>query len=98
MVTRSTEYFRTHGFLDYGFVYSEGACLLDLLARRMGSGRFRAALRAYALANRYGWSTAAEFRAAMDAASPVDLGPLWARYGVADQYAVVRARWRGRAL
>ena len=41
---------------------------------------FDAALRDYALANRYGWSTAAEFRAAMDAASPVPLDDLWRRY------------------
>ncbi len=44
--------------------------------------RFGAALRAYADANRYGWSTGAEFRAAMDAASPVALGDLWRRYRV----------------
>jgi hypothetical protein len=49
----------------------------------MGRRRFEAALRAYALANRYGWSTAAEFRAAMDAASPVSLADLWRRYRVA---------------
>ena len=48
----------------------------------MGRARFAAALRAYADANRYGWSTAAEFRAAMDAASPVPLGDLWRRYRV----------------
>ena len=36
----------------------------------------------YALANRYGWSTAAEFRAAMDAASAAPLEDLWRRYRV----------------
>ena len=49
----------------------------------MGSGVFDRALRAYAIANRYGWSTAAKFRAAMDAASPVSLAGLWRRYRVA---------------
>ena len=44
--------------------------------------RFDAALRDYALAHRYGWSTGAAFRAAMDAASPVPLGDLWRRYRV----------------
>ena len=44
--------------------------------------RFDAALRGYALAHRYGWSTGAAFRAAMDAASPVPLGDLWTRYRV----------------
>ena len=48
----------------------------------MGAARFDAALRGYALAHRYGWSTGAAFRAAMDAASPVPLGDLWTRYRV----------------
>ena len=59
---------------DYGIVYYEGACLLDVLRDRMGADRSTPALRDYAIANRYGWSTAAKFRAAMDAASPVPLG------------------------
>ena len=48
----------------------------------MGRAVFDAALRDYALANRYGWSTAAEFRAAMDAASAEPLEDLWRRYRV----------------
>ena len=82
LVTRGTAYFRGRRLGRYGAIYSEGACLLDLLRKRMGSALFDDALRAYALANRYGWSTAAEFRAAMDAASPVGLGDLWRRYRV----------------
>jgi hypothetical protein len=82
MVTRGVDFFRGSRRRQYGRVYSEGACLLDLLRKRMGAARFDAALRDYALANRYGWSTAAEFRAAMDAASPVGLGDLWRRYRV----------------
>ena len=81
-LTRGTAYFRARGFGGYGLVYSEGACLLDLLRKRIGREAFRAALRDYALANRYGWSTAAEFRAAMDAVSPVPLDDLWRRYRV----------------
>jgi hypothetical protein len=83
LVTRSVASFRGRGLVDYGAVYFEGACLLDVLRDRMGAARFDAALRGYALANRYGWSTAAEFRAAMDAASPVPLADLWRRYRVA---------------
>jgi hypothetical protein len=83
LVTRGTAFFREHGFDGYGAIYFDGACLLDLVRDRMGRRRFEAALRAYALANRYGWSTAAEFRAAMDAASPVSLADLWRRYRVA---------------
>jgi hypothetical protein len=82
LVTRGVDSFRGRGVLRYGEVYSEGACLLDLLRERMGRARFEQALRDYAIANRYGWSTAAEFRAAMDAASPVALGDLWRRYRV----------------
>jgi hypothetical protein len=82
LVTRGTAYFRARDFAGYGEVYAEGACLLDVLRKRIGAARFDAALRNYALANRYGWSTAAEFRAAMDAVSPVSLADLWRRYRV----------------
>jgi hypothetical protein len=82
LVTRGTAFFRSRGYRGYGAIYAEGACLLDLLRKRMGADRFGEALRGYALANRYGWSTAAEFRAAMDAASPVALDDLWRRYRV----------------
>ena len=82
LVTRDIGFFRRRSFEGYVLVYSEGACLLDVLRRRMGRPVFDAALRRYALDNRYGWSTAAEFRAAMDAASPVPLDDLWRRYRV----------------
>jgi hypothetical protein len=82
LVTRGVAFFRGRRLLDYGAIYSEGACLLDVLRKRMGAERFESALRDYALANRYGWSTAAKFRAAMDAASPVPLADLWSRYRV----------------
>jgi hypothetical protein len=81
-VTRGVLFWR-HRLDAYGsVVYLEGACLLDLVERRMGRRAFRAALRRYAIDQRYGWSTAARFRAAMDAASPVGLGDLWRRYDV----------------
>jgi len=82
LVTRDTAHFREREFRGYDRIYSEGACLLDLLRERIGRDSFRDALREYALVNRYGWSTAAEFRAAMDAVSPVPLGDLWRRYRV----------------
>jgi hypothetical protein len=80
-VTREIDFFRDPNE-HYELVYSEGACLLDMLRARMGHRRFRAALRAYALANRYGWSTGAEFRNAMDILSPVPLSDLWQLYRV----------------
>jgi hypothetical protein len=82
LVTRDTAFFRRRHYAGYGEIYSEGACLLDVLRKRMGSAVFDAALRGYALTNRYGWSTAAKFRAAMEAASPVALDDLWRRYRV----------------
>jgi hypothetical protein len=82
IVTRDIGFFRRRGFDGYGLVYAEGACLLDVLRARMGRAVFDAALRQYALDNRYGWSTGAEFRAAMDAASPAPLDDLWRRYRV----------------
>jgi hypothetical protein len=82
LVTRDIGFFRRHGLNAYGYVYTEGACLLDVLRERMGRAVFGAALRKYALDNRYGWSAGAEFRAAMDAASPAPLGDLWRRYRV----------------
>jgi hypothetical protein len=81
LVTRGVDFFRGRVF-DYVAVYVQGACLLDLLRKRMGRARFERALREYALANRYGWSTAEKFRAAMDAASPVSLTGLWRRFRV----------------
>jgi hypothetical protein len=82
-VTRGVSYYRGGRSAAYGIIYYEGACLLDVLRERMGRAVFDRALREYALANRYGWSTAAKFRAAMDAASPVSLAALWRRYRVA---------------
>ena len=81
LTTRGVDFWRKR-LLRYGVVYYEGACLLDLLERRMGRPLFRATLRDYAIANRYGWSTAEEFRAVMDAASPSGLGDLWRRFGI----------------
>jgi hypothetical protein len=82
LVTRDIRFFRTRDFAGYGAIYSEGACLLDLLRMRMGAAVFDRALRDYALANRDGWSTASEFRAAMDAAAAAPLEDLWRRYRV----------------
>ncbi len=80
-VTRGVDFFRGHP-VDYGAVYFEGACMLDRLEHRMGRRTFRAALRDYAIAHRYGWSTGAAFRAAMNAATGKPLGALWRRYRV----------------
>ena len=83
LVTRGVDFFRGRRIVAYGFVYFEGACLLDVLRKRMGARAVRrraARLRARATAT--AGRPAPQFRAAMDAASPVPLGDLWRRYRV----------------
>jgi hypothetical protein len=86
LLTRGVDYWAKHPRRS-GDVYVEGACLLSLLERRLGSARFRTALRAYALAHRYGWHTAASFQAAMDAAAGESgaLDDLWFDFGLPRQ-------------
>lgn len=82
LLTRGVDYWDAHR-RAYITVYFDGACLLQLLDQRMGHARFRAALKAYALAHRYGWHTAAAFMAAMGAAAaPVSLADLWFDFGL----------------
>ena len=83
LLSRGVDYWDAHR-RSYVVVYFEGACLLQLLDRRLGHARFRAALKAYALAHRYGWHTAAAFMAAMDAAAgrPGALDDLWFDFGL----------------
>jgi aminopeptidase N len=63
-------------------VYLIGPCMLTDLETTLGSDRMLAMLKSYATAHRYGISTPAEFRDAAQAASPVDLTPLWDRWRV----------------
>ena len=83
LLSRAVGYWAEHQ-RSYIAVYFEGACLLQLLDRRIGHEQFRAALKAYALAHRYGWHTAAAFMAAMDAAAPAPgaLDDLWFDFGL----------------
>jgi hypothetical protein len=83
LLTRDVDYWDKHQ-RSYIVVYFEGACLLQQLDRRIGHAQFRAALKAYALAHRYGWHTAAAFMAAMDAAAPTPgaLDDLWFDFGL----------------
>jgi hypothetical protein len=86
LLPRGVDYWDTHQ-RSYITVYYEGACMLQLLDRRIGHERFRAALKAYAIAHRYGWHTAATFMAAMDAAAgtPGALNDLWFDFGLSTQ-------------
>jgi hypothetical protein len=86
LLTRGVDYWAQHQ-ARYIVVYFQGACLLQLLEQRLGAPTFRAALRAYAIAHRYGWHTAASFQAAMDAAAddPARLDDLWFDFGLPTQ-------------
>jgi Peptidase family M1 domain len=83
LLSRGVDYWDAHQ-PSYIVVYFEGACLLQLLDRRIGHARFSAALKAYAIAHRYGWHTAAAFMTAMNAAagSPGALDDLWFDFGL----------------
>jgi hypothetical protein len=74
------DYWETNS--TYGVVYLVGACMMFDLEQTLGSDRMLAMLRRYVAGQRYGISTPAEFRAAAQAASPVDLTPFWANWRV----------------
>ena len=85
LLSRGVDYWDGHQ-RSYVTVYFQGACLLQLLDGRIGHAQFRGALKAYALAHRYGWHTAAAFMAAMDAAAPPGaLDDLWFDFGLSTQ-------------
>jgi hypothetical protein len=63
----------------YETIYIQGGNLLDYVRRRMGSGVFWSAIRAYVADHRFGLSTTQELLTALDDATPLDLGALFAR-------------------
>ncbi|GAA2372237.1 M1 family metallopeptidase [Dactylosporangium salmoneum] len=78
-VTNGMDYFNANGFYAL-VVYLLGSCLLKDLEQTMGPDRWLAFLRDYATAHRYGVSTPVAFRTAAQAASPVDLAPVFDRW------------------
>jgi hypothetical protein len=82
-VTANMGYWQLHP-RDYGpSVYQEGACALQSLDELLGDSAFTALLGHYAREHRYGWSTTAEFEAAVQAADPgTDLRGFWAAHRI----------------
>ncbi|WP_147434556.1 M1 family metallopeptidase [Micromonospora musae] len=78
-VTSGMDYFNANGGYSL-VVYLLGSCLMHDLERTMGPDRWLAFLRDYATAHRYGVSTPVAFRAEAQAASPVDLAPVFHRW------------------
>ncbi|MFB7949033.1 M1 family aminopeptidase [Kitasatospora phosalacinea] len=63
-------------------VYGYGKCALHDLRRTVGDGAMTTLLRDYAAAHRYGISTTAEFKAAAQAATTVDLAAFWTQHRI----------------
>ncbi|WP_343698231.1 M1 family aminopeptidase [Caulobacter sp.] len=71
--------------------YSKGALFLAQLRETMGEGAFWAGLRAYTRRHAGGTVTSRDFQAAMQAASPQDLSPLFATWVYGDDAAQEKA-------
>ena len=63
----------------YEVVYIQGGNLLDNARRRMGSKPFWAAMRGYVADHRWGLSHTRTLLDALDAATPLNLRPMWRR-------------------
>ena len=86
-ITKGTAYWQSSRRVmrRYGnTIYFAGSCLLHELRGALGTTAFHTALRDYVAAKRFGWSTAADFKAAMEAAAgePARLAAIWRRYGL----------------
>ncbi|MEV7598190.1 M1 family metallopeptidase [Kitasatospora sp. NPDC089797] len=63
-------------------IYDHGSCALHELGRLIGPQTMAALLHDYARDHWYGVSTTAEFKAAAQAVSPVDLTPFWREHRI----------------
>ncbi|MEV0972273.1 hypothetical protein, partial [Microtetraspora glauca] len=63
-------------------VYTYGKCALHDLRRTIGTTAMENLLRNYASAHWYGISTTAEFKAAAQAATSVDLSSFWTTHRI----------------
>jgi len=61
----------------YEAIYIQGGNLLDDVRRKMGNAAFWSAIRGYVADHRFGLSTTQELLAALDAATPLDLRPMF---------------------
>jgi hypothetical protein len=76
-ITASMAYWDAHSSRYATVVYDYGRCALHDLSRVLGEAAMADLLRGYARAHWYGVSTTAEFKAAAQAVTPIDLTAFW---------------------
>nr|WP_223242546.1 M1 family metallopeptidase [Streptomyces sp. CBMA123] len=81
-LTNPMSYWDTHPDRYEAVIYDHGSCALHELRRLIGAETMSALLHDYARAHWYGVSTTAEFKAAAQAATPVDLAPFWREHRI----------------
>jgi hypothetical protein len=81
-ITDSMAYWDAHPGRYGTVVYGYGKCALHDLRRTIGTAAMENLLRAYAQSHWYGISTTAEFKAAAQAATAVDLSSFWASHRI----------------
>jgi Peptidase family M1 domain len=81
-ISNPMSYWDAHPSRYSTVVYGYGKCMLHDLRRAIGSAAMTGLLRSYAAAHWYGVSTPAEFKAAAQAATTVDLTSFWTTHRV----------------
>ncbi|GAA1965567.1 putative Ig domain-containing protein [Catenulispora subtropica] len=81
-ITNSMAYWDAHSSRYSTVVYDYGKCALHDLRRTMGDTAFNTMLRNYAQSHWYGISTVADFKAAAQAATSVDLTSFWTAHRI----------------
>jgi hypothetical protein len=81
-ITNSMAYWDAHSGRYSTVVYSYGKCALHDLQRTIGDTAMANLLRTYAQSHWYGVSTTAEFKAAAQAATTVDLTSFWTTHRI----------------
>ncbi|MFD4656296.1 M1 family aminopeptidase [Kitasatospora sp. NPDC058444] len=81
-ITNSMAYWDANSSRYSTVVYGYGKCALHDLRRTIGDSAMTTLLRTYAQAHWYGVSTTAEFKAAAQAATTVDLTSFWSQHRI----------------
>ncbi|MFJ9770433.1 M1 family metallopeptidase [Kitasatospora sp. NPDC101157] len=81
-LTNPMSYWDNHPDRYVPVIYDHGSCALHELRRLIGADTMATLLRDYARAHWYGVSTTADFKAAAQAATSVDLTPFWREHRI----------------
>ncbi|MFD8705050.1 M1 family metallopeptidase [Kitasatospora sp. NPDC059648] len=81
-LTNPMSYWDTHPDRYVPVIYDHGSCALHELRRLIGADTMATLLHDYARAHWYGVSTTADFKAAAQAATSVDLTPFWREHRI----------------